>query len=131
MMLAERIGAPFDGVDYLCAGINHQAWYLEYKWNGEDAYPLIHKAITEQPEIYNAEPVAIYRAIAHDPLTSAVLLLAEICQMTNKLFAQHEDYLPQCKHHTVISREYNTRQITIGKLRGLQQISSRHDHRAK
>jgi len=57
MMLAEWIGASFDEIDYLCAGINHQAWYLEYKWNGKDAYPLIHKAITERPEIYNTEQV--------------------------------------------------------------------------
>src|SRR5512140_2837456 len=57
MMLAEWIGAPFNEIDYLCAGINHQAWYLDYKWNGKDAYPLIHKAITERAEIYNAEPV--------------------------------------------------------------------------
>ena len=57
MMLAKWIGAPFEEIDYLCAGINHQAWYLEYKWKGEDAYPLIHRAITERPEIYNEEIV--------------------------------------------------------------------------
>ena len=57
MMLAGWIGAPFEEIDYLCAGINHQAWYLEYRWKGQDAYPLIHKAITERPEIYNEEPV--------------------------------------------------------------------------
>jgi alpha-galactosidase len=57
MMLAEWIGAPFNEVDYLCAGINHQAWYLEYKWKGKDAYPLIYKAITGRPEIYDQEPV--------------------------------------------------------------------------
>ena len=268
MMLAEWIEAPYEEIDYVCAGINHQAWYLRYEWKGQDAYPLIQKAITERPEVYNAEPVrnemylalgkyvtessghnseynpwfrkrpdlietycthgtnwnpgeyayilkeyqhneatwedqvkerlarplsaedlhreheyaayiinalrggemfkfngnvrntqlitnlpegacvevpvmvdragfppihvgalpaecalltqlssgieelaiegslagdpvAIYRAIAHDPLTSAVLSLAEIRQMTNELFAQHRDYLPQFKHHTV------------------------------
>jgi alpha-galactosidase len=57
MMLAGWIGAPYEEIDYLCAGINHQAWYLEYKWKGEDAYPLIHKAITERPEVYNEEQV--------------------------------------------------------------------------
>lgn len=57
MMLADWIGAPYEEIDYLCAGINHQAWYLEYKWKGQDAYPLIHKAITERPEIYNEEIV--------------------------------------------------------------------------
>jgi len=57
MMLARWIGAPFEEIDYLCAGINHMAWYLEYKWKGEDAYPLIYKAVTERPEIYNEEIV--------------------------------------------------------------------------
>nr|MBN1229691.1 alpha-galactosidase [Anaerolineae bacterium] len=57
MMLAEWIGAPFEEIDYVCAGINHQAWYLDYQWKGKDAYPLIHKAVTERPEIYDAEQV--------------------------------------------------------------------------
>jgi alpha-galactosidase len=56
-MLANWIGAPFDEITYTCAGINHQAWYLDYQWNGKDAYPLIRKAITENPEIYNEEIV--------------------------------------------------------------------------
>ena len=29
-MLARWIGAPMGDVSYLCAGINHQAWYLRY-----------------------------------------------------------------------------------------------------
>ncbi len=57
MMLARWIGAPFEEIDYLCAGINHMAWYLEFKWKGEDAYPLIYKAVTERPEIYQEEIV--------------------------------------------------------------------------
>lgn len=56
MMLARWIGAPYQEVTYICAGINHQAWYLKYDWNGKDAYPLIHKAV-EKPEIYNEEIV--------------------------------------------------------------------------
>ena len=56
-MLAKWIGAPMEEITYLCAGINHQAFYLDYKWNGKDAYPLIKKAITEKPEIYNEEIV--------------------------------------------------------------------------
>jgi alpha-galactosidase len=268
MMLADWIGAPFEEITYTCAGINHQAWYLDFRWNGADAYPLIHKAITGRPEIYDEEivrnemylalgyyvtessghnseynwwfrkrpdliekycthgtgwnpgeyayilkeyqnneatwkdqvrerlsvpltnedlqrgqeyaafiinalkggemfkfngnvpntdlvtnlpngacvevpvvvdragfhpihvgalppecalltqlssgieelaiqgaltgdPVAIYRAIAHDPLTASVLSLAEIRQMVNELFAQHKDYLPEFTHHKV------------------------------
>ncbi len=57
MMLAGWIGAPMEEVTYTCAGINHQAWYLEYAWNGEGAYPLIRQAVTERPEVYNEEIV--------------------------------------------------------------------------
>jgi len=57
MMLANWIEAPFEEITYTCAGINHQAWYLDYRWKGEDAYPLIHKAVTEKPYIYYEEIV--------------------------------------------------------------------------
>jgi alpha-galactosidase len=56
-MLAEWIGAPMSEITYTCAGINHQAWYLKYQWNGKDAYPLIRKAVQERQEIYNEEIV--------------------------------------------------------------------------
>lgn len=55
-MLAGWIGAPMNEITYTCAGINHQAWYLDYKWNGRDAYPLIREALGK-PEIYNEEIV--------------------------------------------------------------------------
>jgi len=55
-MLAKWIGAPMNEITYLCAGVNHQAWYLEYRWKGKDAYPLIRDAVG-LPEIYNEEQV--------------------------------------------------------------------------
>ena len=57
MMLARWIGAPMSEITYTCAGINHLAWYLKYEWNGRDAYPLIRKAVTERPVVYNEEIV--------------------------------------------------------------------------
>ncbi|MFN3978969.1 MAG: alpha-galactosidase [Caldilinea sp.] len=65
-MLARWIGAPMEEITYTCAGINHMAWYLEYKWKGEDAYPLIRKAITERPEVYNEEQVRNEMFLAFD-----------------------------------------------------------------
>lgn len=55
-MLANWIGAPMNEVTYTCAGINHQAFYLTYERNGQDAYPEL-RAAMEKPEIYNAELV--------------------------------------------------------------------------
>jgi alpha-galactosidase len=56
-MLSSWIDADFDKITYTCAGINHMAWYLDYKENGVDAYPRIHKAITENKDIYDMEIV--------------------------------------------------------------------------
>ncbi len=49
MMLAFWIGAEYENIDYLCAGINHQAFYLKFEEKGVDLYPRIHKAVTEDP----------------------------------------------------------------------------------
>ena len=57
-MLAKWIDVPYDEVNYVCAGINHQAFFLEFRRNREDIYPLIWEAI-EHPEIYGQEPVRI------------------------------------------------------------------------
>ena len=56
-MLARWIGAPMEEITYTCAGINHNAWYIKFEWKGKDAYPLIRKAVTENPEIYQEEIV--------------------------------------------------------------------------
>jgi alpha-galactosidase len=42
--LANLIDVPYEKVDYLCAGINHLAFFLRYEVDGKDAYPLIRKA---------------------------------------------------------------------------------------
>ncbi len=55
-MLARWIKAPMSEITYVCAGINHQSWYLEYQWNRRDAYPLIRKALQSR-EIYRKEIV--------------------------------------------------------------------------
>jgi len=56
MMLAHWIGAPFAEIDFVCAGINHQAWYVKFLWKGEDAYPLIRQAM-KRKAVYNEEQV--------------------------------------------------------------------------
>ena len=55
-MLAKWIGAQDQDVTYVCAGINHQAFYLEYKVKGKDAYPALRKAVARK-DIYVQEMV--------------------------------------------------------------------------
>lgn len=45
-MLARTLDVPYDEVDYLCAGINHQAWVLRFRRGGEDLYPRLRAEMT-------------------------------------------------------------------------------------
>jgi len=56
-MLAGWLGLQRSDIDYTCAGINHQAFYLEFKHNGEDMYPKLREAVLTKPEIANEEQV--------------------------------------------------------------------------
>jgi alpha-galactosidase len=55
-MLARWIGADMSEITYTCAGINHQAFYLKYERNGQDAYPEI-RAAMKRKAVYNEEIV--------------------------------------------------------------------------
>ncbi|MBA7571779.1 hypothetical protein ES708_13547 [subsurface metagenome] len=55
-MLGRWICAGAEQISYLCAGINHQAWFLEFLCDGENAYPRIREAL-KRPEVLNEEPV--------------------------------------------------------------------------
>ena len=50
--LAKYIGVPYDEISYWVAGINHMAWFLEFKWRGEDAYPLLREKFKD-PAVYS------------------------------------------------------------------------------
>jgi len=45
--LARDIGVPLEEIDYLCAGINHMAFYLRFARDGQDLYPLIRRVLEE------------------------------------------------------------------------------------
>jgi alpha-galactosidase len=45
--LARDIGVPVDQINYLCAGINHMAFYLRFERDGVDLYPQIRRVAAE------------------------------------------------------------------------------------
>jgi alpha-galactosidase len=57
-LLAEWIKVPYADVIFFCAGINHQAFFLEFRTKEEDLYPKIFAAV-DDPVIYGQEPVRI------------------------------------------------------------------------
>lgn len=44
-MLAMQLGVPYEEVRYLVAGINHQAWFLQFRRGEEDLYPRLREVL--------------------------------------------------------------------------------------
>ena len=57
-MLARWVDVPFEPVSYSCVGINHQAFFLEFRLGDVDLYPRIREAVRRE-EIRGEEPVRI------------------------------------------------------------------------
>ena len=51
--LAKYLEVPKEEVSYWVAGINHMAWFLELKWQGKDAYPLLREKLKDYA-VYSA-----------------------------------------------------------------------------
>jgi alpha-galactosidase len=69
--LAELVGVPYDEVSYLGAGVNHQAWILQFQRDGQDLYPLLDAAIAGDPELRRRVRVEIYRRFGRFPTESS------------------------------------------------------------
>lgn len=48
---ADRLGISIDEINYICSGINHQAWFTKFEKNGEDLLPRI-RSLALSPEIW-------------------------------------------------------------------------------
>ncbi|HEX3000087.1 MAG TPA: alpha-glucosidase/alpha-galactosidase, partial [Armatimonadota bacterium] len=55
-LISRYVGVPKNEIDYLCAGINHMAWFLKLEQQGRDLYPTLREKV-EKPEYYKAEKV--------------------------------------------------------------------------
>jgi alpha-galactosidase len=47
-MLAHELGVPYEEVSFRCAGINHQAWFTEFKHRGVDVYPRLREVMFQK-----------------------------------------------------------------------------------
>ena len=45
--LAHDLGLPPEEINYVCAGINHLAFYLRFEHNGQDLYPALRRVAAE------------------------------------------------------------------------------------
>ncbi|MCL2361982.1 MAG: alpha-glucosidase/alpha-galactosidase [Defluviitaleaceae bacterium] len=57
--IAGALGLKKEDVDIICAGINHQTWYISVKHNGEDLTGKILEAYENNPDLSRTEKVRI------------------------------------------------------------------------
>lgn len=46
-MLARELGIPYDEINFVSAGINHQAWFLRFEHQGRDLYPELQTTMAD------------------------------------------------------------------------------------
>lgn len=57
--IAQALGLPKSEVDIICAGINHQTWYIQVKHKGEDMTGKLLEAFEQHPDFSRTEKVRI------------------------------------------------------------------------
>jgi alpha-galactosidase len=70
--LAALVGVPVNEIEFLTAGLNHQAFVLRFERDGESLYPLLDTAIAADPEgLGRRVRIEIYRRLGYFPTESS------------------------------------------------------------
>lgn len=91
--IAHDIDLPIGEINYLCAGINHMAFYLRFERNGEDLYPLIHKVVKDGR-------VPDWNRVRYEMLTRLGYFVTE----SSEHFAEYTPYFIKSGHPELIDR---------------------------
>ena len=59
LQIAEVLGIPREELDIICAGINHQTWYISVKHHGKDMIPYLLEAFEKHEKFSKEEKVRI------------------------------------------------------------------------
>lgn len=55
-LLADYLEVPYHELQWRCAGINHNAWFTELRYQGKDMYPRLRER-AQVSEVYERDPV--------------------------------------------------------------------------
>ncbi|WP_030434204.1 alpha-glucosidase/alpha-galactosidase [Actinoplanes subtropicus] len=82
--LAELLDVPLGEIDYLGAGVNHQAWLLRFEHHGESLYPRLDALLEKDPELRRRVRMDMYRRLGYFPTETS---------------EHSSEYLPWYLHH--------------------------------
>jgi alpha-galactosidase len=116
---------------YWVAGINHMAWFLEFKWRGEDAYPLL-KERFKDPTVYSG-PDAHWGG----PDDVRVEIFKAFGYFVSEGSPHMSDYVPYFRKRPELIKKFNlpgsTTRVSIRQMRMeqyaefKQQVKSNHE----
>ncbi len=100
--LADYAGVPIEEVTYWAAGVNHFSWYLDFKWKGQDLYPLLREKFND-PKNY-MKPSEMSNGIGKDLME--VEMLHRFGYFTSA--GQHLSmFLPYFRRKPILVEKYN------------------------
>lgn len=65
--LCELLGIPVEEVDYRAAGVNHQAWLVQWRHRGDDLYPRLRELIAADAQLRRRVRVDMFRRLGFYP----------------------------------------------------------------
>lgn len=65
--LAALLGIPHEEIDYTGAGVNHQAWLLQFEHRGESLYPRLDELLEQDFQLRRRVRMDMYRRIGYFP----------------------------------------------------------------
>nr|WSX76219.1 alpha-glucosidase/alpha-galactosidase [Streptomyces sp. NBC_00899] len=65
--LSELVDVPYEEVNYLAAGVNHQAWVLRFEHQGESVYPKLDALIEQDAQLRRRVRIDMYRRLGRYP----------------------------------------------------------------
>ncbi len=122
--LSRYIGAPFNEVSYWVAGINHMAWFLEFKWRGKDAYPLLRQKFKD-PNVYS-------RSDAHwaGPDIVRVEIFKALGYFNTESSQHMSEYVPYFRKRPELFEKFKLRDPTL-RIEGVGEDRKRQDEEMK
>lgn len=105
-MLAQKMGLPYEECSFIVAGLNHQAWFLDFRHRGKDVMPLLRRTMTAKHLSGSSD------GVKSDELTAGGTerVRTEIMQLTGYFHtessAHASEYLPYFRKNPSLVKEY-------------------------
>jgi alpha-galactosidase len=123
-----QVHEEFMEMSCLVAGINHMAWFLEFKWHGKDAYPMLHERFSD-PAVYSGT-----NAFGGGPDLVRVEIFRTFGYFVTESSWHMASYVPYFKKRPELIKRYSLEDLRTGwKMRAKedenlkQQINSNHE----